>query len=218
MKRLNKCLPLFLFLYLGLFQVSAQYTSDDWKARDRWMRISEFLETTAVKSGMHVADIGAHEGYLTMHLASKVGESGRVYAVDVNQYRLGRLESHANERKLSNIRTILGDYDNPKLPENSLDMVYVLDSYHEMSFYKAMLSHFYKSLKTGGTIVLLEKMKKRKIGASREQQTEAHTLALHYVKDELQDAGFTIRKQIENYGNWERDSSKKIWILIATKP
>ncbi len=150
--------------------------------------------------------------------ANKVGAKGQVYAVDVNQYRLGRLESHANERGLDNVRTILGDYDNPKLPENTLDMIYVIDSYHEMTFHKTMLSHFFKSLKSGGRIVLLEKMKKRKIGASREEQTDAHTLALYFVKNELQAAGFLIEKEIKNYGNWERDPSKKIWILLASKP
>ncbi len=218
MKRPNKRLFVLFFYVLGLFPLLAQYTSDDWKARDRWMRISEFLEITAVDTGMQVADIGAHEGYLSMHLANKVGDKGQVYAVDVNQYRLSRLESHASELGLDNIRTILGDYDNPKLPENTFDMIYVIDSYHEMTFHKTMLAHFFNSLKSGGRIVLLEKMKKRKIGASREEQTDAHTLALHYVKDELQAAGFLIEKEIKNYGNWERDPSKKIWILLASKP
>ena len=218
MKRPNKRLLIVFCFVLGSCPVLAQYTSDDWKARDRWMRISEFLEITAVNTGMQVADIGAHEGYLSMHLATKVGDKGLVYAVDVNQYRLGQLERHANTRNLKNIRTILGDYDNPKLPENTLDLVYVIDSYHEMTYYKTMLAHFFKSLKSGGRIVLLEKMKKRKIGASREEQTDAHTLAIHYVKDELKAAGFQIDQEIENYGNWERDSTKKIWILLATKP
>ncbi len=67
MKRPNKRLFVLFFYVLGLFPLLAQYTSDDWKARDRWMRISEFLEITAVDTDMQVADIGAHEYSDSLH-------------------------------------------------------------------------------------------------------------------------------------------------------
>lgn len=218
MRKPNNRLVFCLFFSFGLLTLSAQYTSDDWKARDRWMNIDNFLKTTGIETAMSVADIGAHQGYLTMHLAEQVGAKGKVYAVDVNAYRLTRLKEHAADRKLSNIEVIVGDYDNPKLPKNSLDIIYVIDAYHEMSEYQTMLSHFFKALKPSGRIVLLEKIKKRKIGASRSEQVDAHTLALHYVKEELISTGFSIEKEIENYGKWERDPAKQMWILIGSKP
>lgn len=215
-KRRMKC-NFFLILLLYTPLTTAQYIPDDWKSRDKWMKIDDFLNITKVSTGYAVADVGCHEGYLTMHLAQQVGTKGKVYAVDVNNYRLEKLKKHATKRKLQNITTILGDYDDPKLPSNTLDMVYVVDTYHEMTDYKEMLAHFYKSLKPEGTIVLLEKIKKHKTGKSRSEQVSAHTLSMHYVKKELQEAGFKIQYALENFGYWERDRTKKIWVLLATK-
>ena len=197
---------------------SAQYTSYDWKSRDKWMKIDDFFDLVELEKGLSVADIGCHEGYLTMHLAKRVGENGNVYAVDVKEYRLDELDKHSKKEKFKNIKTVLGDYDNPKLPQNTLDIVFVIDSYHEMNDYKEMLDHFYKSLKPKGKIVFLEKIKKHKIGKSRSEQADAHTLSLRYVKQELQEAGFTVQREVPNFGYWERDKTKQMWILIAVKP
>ena len=95
---------------------------------------------------------------------------------------------------------------------------FVIDTYHEMSAYKEMLNHFYRSLKSQGKLVMLEKMKKHKVGKSRSEQVAAHTLALSYVKEELQAAGFKIEKEVDNFGYWERDKTKQMWILVASKP
>lgn len=214
--RFNSKLLLFFFLFTTL--ATAQYTSYDWNSRDKWMKIDDFFALMDVEPGLAVADIGCHEGYLTMHLAKRVGAMGSVYAVDVKEYRLENLEKNAKKEKLKNITTVLGDYDDPKLPENSLDIVFVIDSYHEMSDYKKMLGHFHKSLKSNGKIVFLEKIKKHKIGKSRSEQTDAHTLSRKYVRQELQEAGFSIYREVPNFGYWERDKTKQMWILIAEKP
>lgn len=199
------------------FTANAQYNSEDWKWRDGWMSVEKLFELAAVGGGDSVADVGCHEGFLTMHLAQRVGAQGKVYAVDVRNDRLQTLKTNAKERKLKNITTILGDYDNPKLPSNSLDVIFVIDTYHEISAYKEMLGHLNKSLKSGGKLVLLEKLKKRLVGKSRESQVSGHTLALGYVKKELQTAGFTIRVEIEDFGQWEEDPTKTMWVLVAEK-
>lgn len=199
------------------FSANAQYSSEDWKWRDGWMPVEKLFELAAVGVGDNVADVGCHEGYLTMHLAQKVGEQGKVYSVDLRNDRLQTLKSNARKRKLKNITTILGDYDNPKLPSNSLDVIFVIDTYHEISAYKEVLEHLKNSLKLGAKLVVLEKLKKRLIGKSREDQVLGHTLALSYVKKELQNAGFKIRTEIENFGEWEEDPAKTMWVLIAEK-
>ncbi len=207
-----------LFAVLSFHFISAQYTSDDWKSRDRWMQIDKLFQLIDLQSGNLVADVGCHEGYLTMHLSKKVGSNGKVYAVDVRNDRLERLKANAEDRNVKNVTTILGDYDDPKLPKNTLDYVFVIDTYHEMTSYKKMLVHFKNSLKTNGKLILLEKIKKHAIGKSRDAQVSAHTLSLKYVKKELQEAGFNIEKQVNNFGYWERDKTKQMWILIASKP
>ena len=206
----------FVFIFAH-FSANAQYSSDEWKWRDGWMPVEKLFELAVVGVGDSVADVGCHEGYLTMRLAQKVGEQGKVYAVDVRNDRLQTLKTNAKKHKLKNITTILGDYDNPKLPSNSLDVIFVIDTYHEISSYKEVLEHLKNSLKPGAKLVLLEKLKKRLVGKSREDQVSGHTLALSYVKNELQDAGFIIRKEINDFGQWEEDPTKTMWVLIAEK-
>ena len=123
------------------------------------MNIGELLEWADVNKNATVADIGCHEGYLSMHLARVVGQDGKVYAVDVREDRLEKLRKNASKRQIENIEATLGDYDDPKLPENKLDVVFVVDAYHEMTEYRTMLSHIHKSLKPGGRILILEKLK-----------------------------------------------------------
>jgi len=208
---------IFIVLIFAQFSANAQYSSEDWIWRDSWMHLEKLFELADVGVGDSVADVGCHEGYLTMHLAQKVGSQTEVYAVDVRNDRLQTLKATAKKRKIKNITTILGDYDNPKLPSNSLDVIFVIDTYHEISDYDKVLGHLKNSLKTDGKLVLLEKIKKRLVGKSREAQVSGHTLALSYVKKELQDAGFGIRIEIEDFGQWEEDPTKTMWVLIAEK-
>lgn len=207
---------------LGLFStvlcltaVTAQYSEEDWEERDTWMNVTMLFELAEIGEGAMVADVGCHEGYLSFHLAEKVGALGKVYAVDVEEYRLDNLKEYMTQRKVSNIEVVLGDYDNPKLPIGKLDAVIVMDTYHEMNDYMEILGHIRKSLKPNGRLLMLEKLKKHKRGKSRKEQTSAHTLSPKYVKKELQEAGFSITKEIEDFGDWQRNEEKQMWILVA---
>lgn len=206
------------FLILASTTINAQYSANSWEERDEWMNVEELLNWAEVNQGGTVADIGCHEGYLSMHLAKMVGKNGRVYAVDVREDRLEKLRDNARERKHLNIVATLGDYDDPKLPENSMDVVFVVDAYHEMTEYRTMLSHIHKSLKPGGRILILEKLKDHAKNKSRKEQTNSHTLSPKYVKKELKEAGFTVTGEYRDIGYWENETAKKIWVLIAVVP
>ncbi|WP_299436801.1 class I SAM-dependent methyltransferase [uncultured Aquimarina sp.] len=208
---------LVLLVLIGFNSSYSQYKENDWEERDAWMKVSEIFKIAEINPGSIVADIGCHEGYLSIHIANKVGETGQVYAVDVRKDRLEKLDEHLKKRKLKNVKTILGDYDDPKLPDNSLDVVIILDTYHEMDDYKEILAHVKKALKPEGKIVLIEKFKKHLLNKSRDEQTDAHTLAMHYVKEELQEAGFTIKTEIKDFGRWKKEEDKRIWILVGAK-
>lgn len=214
--------PLRVLWLAGIFLLpaasSSQYVESDWEARDRWMHIHQILEWAGVKSGDMVADIGCHEGYLSIHLGRKVGDQGRVFAIDVREDHLVNLRRHAEERHLANITTILGEYDDPKLPEATLDIVFIIDAYHEMDNYMGILNHVRTALKPGGKIVILEKLKDHARGKNREQQANSHTLAPHYVKKELEEAGFVVSGEYNNLGKWEEEADKTIWLLIGRVP
>ena len=207
-----------LLICFACSPIRAQYEADDWKDRDEWMDVNNILSVAGVEEGHLVADIGCHEGYMSMHLARRVGDSGKVYAVDIRADRLRTLEQHAEKRQLTNIKTIKGDYDNPNLPEKTLDVVLIMDTYHEISDYMTVLEHVKRSLKPNGRLIVIEKLKSHAKDKSRSAQTSAHTLSPHYVREELEEAGFEIMLERRNIGNWENNRSKKIWLLLAANP
>lgn len=201
----------------SVFGLQAQYTESDWEERDQWMKTDSLLAMTAVEVGDKVADIGCHEGYLSIRLAKKVSETGRVYAVDIREDRLEKLRTNAQDRNLGNIITILGDTNNPKLPEGELDAVFLFDTYHEMDAHEEILRHVKRALKPGGQLMVMEKLKDWVRGKSRERQVSSHSLGPEYVREELKQAGFSVISEIEDHGDWERETDKQMWIILAQK-
>ena len=199
-------------------QFYAQYNSHDWEERDEWMDVEQIFELAGIEEGQHVADIGCHEGYFSMHLSRRVGVRGKVFSVDVREDRLEKLNQNASDRDLYNITTILGDYDDPKLPERELDVVVIMDTYHEMKDYMTILEHVKLALKPSGRILIIEKLKSHAKNKTRKEQVSAHTLSPGFVKKELQEAGFKVIEQKTDLGNWENNTSKKIWALVAVAP
>lgn len=217
MKITRRYLVIYVLL-LGIISIKAQYSEGSWDERDGWMNVQELFNWADVKQGNTIADIGCHEGYLSMHLAKKVGASGKVYSVDVREDRLNKLRENAKKRKLQNIVPTVGEYDDPRIPEKTFDVIFVVDTYHEIDAYETMLSHIHKALKPGGRILVLEKLKDHSKNKSRDAQADAHTLAPKYVKKELKEAGFTITGEYIDIGHWENETSKKIWVLVAQVP
>jgi ubiquinone/menaquinone biosynthesis C-methylase UbiE len=195
----------------------SQYAEYEWEERDDWMDVSKIFELANIGTGSLVADIGCHEGYLTVRLSKRVGESGGVYAVDVRDDRLETLRENLEDRNIKNVEVVLGDYDDPKLPMATLDAIFIMDAYHEIADYMKVLDHIHTALKPGGRILVLEKLKDRVKDKSREDQIDSHTLSSKYVKEELQEAGFLITKTIMDFGRWEREENKTMWILVAKK-
>ena len=206
---------LFVLVVANPITVSAQYSEEDWIDRDAWMKVSTLMELLNVSENDHVADVGCHEGYFSFHLSEKVGDGGKVYAVDVADYRIDALKQHIEDKGVTNIEAILGDFDNPKLPEDTLDAVIIMDTYHEMESYETIISHIKKALKPDGKLLVLEKLKKHKRGKSRKEQVAAHTLSSKYVKEELKAAGFEIENYIANFGYWKKEKDKQMWVLVA---
>ena len=216
MKRFQKFLIWIVLVSISTL-ATAQYAADDWAERDTWMDVNAIFDEAGIEKGSFVADIGCHEGYLSIHLAKRIGNEGQVFAVDVRADRLTVLEENLEERKLKNVNVIHGDYDNPKLPINALDVVIIMDTYHEMDDYMKILGHVHRSLKSGGRIVIVEKLKSKIKGKSREAQTDAHSLGMKYVRRELTKAGFKEVYDNDDLGDWENDADKVIWMLIAEK-
>lgn len=117
---------------------------------------AKLMAALKLKPGDVVADIGAGSGYFTFRLADKVGPTGKVYAVEIQQEMLDIIDKRMKERGVTNISGVLGKIDDPKLPPNSVDLILMVDVYHEFSHPYEMTTSMVRSLKPGGRIVFVE--------------------------------------------------------------
>lgn len=123
--------------------------------REQEERPSQVLPQLGLKPGMTVCDMGCGNGFYSIEMAKMVAP-GKVLAVDIQQEMLHLLKLRADEAKVDNIRLLLGTAIDPHLPPASVDLVLMVDVYHEFSHPQQMLSAIRKSLKPGGVIALLE--------------------------------------------------------------
>lgn len=124
--------------------------------REKEEEPDKVLKVLDIKPGASVADVGAGSGYFTFRLAKKVGKEGKVYAVDIQEEMLERLRRGAKKEKLENIVPIMGKEDDPRLPAAALDLILMVDVYHEFEFPYEMTQAMVKALKPGGRIVFVE--------------------------------------------------------------
>jgi ubiquinone/menaquinone biosynthesis C-methylase UbiE len=148
------------------------------------------------KPGMAVADIGAGSGFMTEQFAKMVGASGRVYAVDINQKMLELIAQRASQDGLKNIQTVLDNDTSTELAANSVDIVFLCDTYHHFEFPKAMLASIQKALRPGGQVVLVEFHLVR--GKSPEWMFEHVRAGQEVFTKEFVDAGFEFVTQHES--------------------
>ena len=152
------------------------------------------IDVLKLEKGSTVADVGAGSGYMTVKLAKKVGPQGKVYANDIQQGMLDLLSKRVTKSKLTNVSTVLGTQDDPKLPADTLDLVIMVDVYHELSQPQVMLRHIRDSLKPGGRLVLLEYRKEDPDIPIRPE----HKMSVADAKLEVEAEGFKLTKTNED--------------------
>ena len=125
-------------------------------SREREEASSLMIEQLKVQPGQTVCDLGCGNGFHTLDLAQKVAPSGKTIAVDIQAEMLELLQERAKAKQIEGIETILGDLTNPNLPIGSIDLVLLVDVYHEFSHPVEMLNHIKASLAPEGRVVLVE--------------------------------------------------------------
>jgi ubiquinone/menaquinone biosynthesis C-methylase UbiE len=151
------------------------------------------LDALGLRPGMVVADVGAGTGYMSLRLAKRVGPGGMVYANDLQPEMLRRLRENAAKAGLTNIQTVQGEEADTKLPAGRMDLVLLVDVYHEFSKPREMIDKIRESLKPDGRLVLLEYRKEDPKVPIREE----HKMTVAEVKAELEPQGLVLSKVIE---------------------
>jgi ubiquinone/menaquinone biosynthesis C-methylase UbiE len=124
--------------------------------REMQEKPSKLLELLKFTPGQVVADIGAGSGYHTVRIAKLVGPKGKVYAVDIQPEMLAIIRHRTKQLKLKNVTPVRGTVTNPKLPAGAVDLILMVDVYHEFSHPYEMTEAMLKALKPGGRLVFVE--------------------------------------------------------------
>ena len=181
----------------------------DWLFRET--RVEEeqpeaMLNALKIPRGATVADVGAGAGYHSIRMARRVGTKGLVYAVDVQPEMLRMLRDNARSARVTNIKPILGTQADTRLPKGAIDLVLMVDVYHECSDPETTLQGLRAALKPGGRLVLVEFR-----GEDPEVPIKPeHKMTLEQVRREIEPQGFAFKESLE-FLPWQH-------VIIFQKP
>jgi ubiquinone/menaquinone biosynthesis C-methylase UbiE len=116
----------------------------------------QLMDSLGITKGMVVAEIGAGRGRMVVQLAVRVGESGKIFAEDIDAGALKHLEARCKKWDLKNVQTVLGDVVDPKLPEGELDMIFMISTYHHLADPVTLMRKARAALKPGGRLAIGE--------------------------------------------------------------
>ncbi len=168
------------------------YQGAPWLERDERVQEEQpeaVLDTMGLEPGDVVADMGCGSGYYARRMARRVAPGGRVYCVDIQQEMLDIMQRFADRDGVTGIIPVLGDVDDPKLPDGEVDWIILADVYHEMSEYEAMLAGMRTSLAPGGRVALLEYRIEDGTGDNLKSD---HAMSVRQVLAEWLPAGFAL--------------------------
>ena len=172
-------------------KTSEPYTGDltifDSPGRDERLDINRVMDILGIRSGKTVADIGAGSGWFTVRAARRVGESGVVYAVDINPESIRYVDARAQKEKFHNVKTILGKPNDPLLPAGAVDAVLLLKTYHEVAEPVALLQALRVALRPGARVGIID----------RNGNGEDHGVGRDVVLHEAAQAGYRLLEQYD---------------------
>ena len=172
-------------------KTSTPYTGDlsifDSPGRDERLQIDRVMDILGIASGRTVADIGAGSGWFAVRAARRVGDTGTVYAVDINPEAISYIESRTRKENLHNVKPILGNPDDPLLPPGKVDAVLLLKTYHEIAHPITLLRNLRTSLAGEAKVGVID----------RNGNGENHGVAREVVIREANKAGYRLLEQYD---------------------
>lgn len=161
--------------------------------RDEEERPALLMSALQIRRGATVADVGSGTGYFTWRLAEHVGAQGKVYAVDVQQSMLDLTRATVDEHTLANVEYVLATDSSPRLPERSVDLVFIAYAYHEFGDPEAMMAAIRRALTPGGRVVVLEYAKESNIAPA----SPLHKMSFEEIRREIEPMGFVVDQLLD---------------------
>ena len=176
-----------------------QWSVEEWlerlesPSRAAWQKPDEVVDALALKAGDAVADIGAGSGYFSTRFARAVGETGKVFAVDIDEGLVRHLRERASREKLGNMEAVFATPDDPKLAARSVDVVFICNVLHHVENRAAYYKKLAAALRPGGRLAAVDFFKRElPVGPGVEMK-----IAREAMLRELRDAGFRIEEEFE---------------------
>lgn len=166
------------------------------ESRETFEKRREVVEACKIKPGQVVADIGAGTGMYTRLFANAVDSKGKVYAVDISQKFLDHIDKSCQSLQLKNVKTILGKDTSPELPENSIDLAFICDTYHHFEYPYKMLAAIHQAMKPQGRLVIIDFIKVP--GQSREWILGHVRAGQDVVEQEIIKSGFKKVNEVKS--------------------
>ncbi len=187
---------------------------------------AKVLPAIGVRPGLVIGEVGAGRGRYTVHLARAVGEGGKVYAEDINADSLDYLRRRCQGEGIGNVETILGRVEDPLFPPASLDMVFMVLTYHHLARPVDLLKNLIPSLKSGATIVIIDPDPEKDEDRGGHESTSADKMRREAVRAGLQvvrietflerDNIFIL--QVRDAGESGDQGAAGVWPVIARRP
>ena len=187
-------------------QTSTPYKGDlsifEYPDRDKKLQIDRVMDLLGIAAGKNVADIGAGSGWFTVRVSRRVGPAGVVLAEDINPLAIEHIGRRVNTESLTNVRTILGQPDDPMLPASSVDAVLLLKVYHEIAHPVPFLQKLRPALRAGGKVGIIDK----------NGNGQNHGVNHEVVEREMAEAGFRLAS---TYDFTKADGQDYFLIFVA---
>jgi SAM-dependent methyltransferase len=140
---------------------STPYSGDlsifEYPDRDKKLQIDRVMDLLGITAGKNVADIGAGSGWFTVRAARRVGPTGAVLAEDINPLAIEYIGKRVAKEDLTNVRTVLGGTDDPRLPGGSVDAVLLLKVYYEIAHPVAFAKALKHALRAGAKVGIIDR-------------------------------------------------------------
>jgi ubiquinone/menaquinone biosynthesis C-methylase UbiE len=161
--------------------------------RDEEQQPDVVIAAMRLRAGQTVVDLGAGSGYFTFRIAPKVGSRGKVLAVDVQDEMLETIRQRAAAQKATNVVVVKGNEKDPHLPANAVDVVLMVDVYHELAYPFEVMTKVRQALKPDGRLVCVEYRKED----PKVDIKEVHKMSVAQLEKEMKVAGFAPVQTIE---------------------
>jgi ubiquinone/menaquinone biosynthesis C-methylase UbiE len=162
-------------------------------SRDSWQQPDRVIEALGLEPGDRVADLGSGSGYFTLRLARAVGPTGKVYAVDVDEGMNDHLRKRVHDAGLDNVEVILGEVEDPLLPDGEIDLLLTVNTYHHIQERPRYFRNVQKDLGSDGRVAIVE-FDGRKGWFVR---LMVHSLSKPELVGEMREAGYRLDQDLD---------------------